>query len=152
MTTFITKSIAILTLTAFFTFAAYSKEVSLLCNGTENSNSTYRGRETSEVSIEMKFNDETNVWTYATPYRLFGCYERGAEFIKSCNCNVSESSIICSSEVTKNKFTSTQNIRVNRLSGKLNFFELTSNTDSKDPYSVSKSGELICESFTMKKF
>ncbi len=150
-TMFSMKSIALLALVGSFTLSVESKEVNLLCNGKENFYSTNAGGRLLDSSIEVKFNDESNIVTFVSPSRLFGCYGDASKNATTCDCNVSESTLSCKSEITKDKFNSKQSILVNRLTGKLNYSELTSD-ESIRPYSMTRTGELICESFTKKKF
>ena len=130
-----------------------SAEINLRCTGTESFYSKSRGSiEKLEATIEVMFDDLTNKVIYISKTRLFGCYENSPESKNSCNCKVDNSLVICSGETTKDTFKSEQYLSVNRYSGILSFSEITINTRKSDGYSMFRSGDLQCESFSKKKF
>lgn len=130
-----------------------ASEINLSCTGIENFYSSLRGMdEKSNVSIEVKFDDETDKLLFVSPDHLFGCYEKNPEFKNKCNCKVTKSVIICEAEIEKPNFSSVQTISVNRYSGVLKFTEITNGVSGSDKYMMTKSGDLKCDSYSKRKF
>ena len=130
-----------------------SAEINLRCTGTESFYSKSRGSiEKLEATIEVMFDDLTNKVIYISKTRLFGCYENSPESKNSCNCQINNSVIACDAESNKDTFNSLQTLSVNRYSGILSFSEVTIDRRKSDGYSIYRSGDLQCESFSKKKF
>lgn len=140
---------------SIFTIACNSAEINLNCSGVESFYSSSRGmNEKLDATIEVKFDDSTNKLLYASPSRLFGCYGDESDYKRTCNCNITESMIICTSESSSNSkdFNSKQTVNVNRFTGILKFSEVTSGGRLGDRYYMYRSGDLKCEYFSKKKF
>ena len=131
-------------------------EINLNCSGVESFYSSKRGlNEKLDAVIEVKFDDVANKLIYINATRLFGCYPNRNEVgsKNTCNCSLTESMISCNSETSNTSdFNSRQSVSVNRFTGILKFSEATSGGASGDRYSLFRSGDLKCESFSKKKF
>jgi hypothetical protein len=138
-------------LLAFFLIGnCYANEINLICSGVENFYSDKVGSKKLQDSIEIVFDDSTKKLISVNRTRLFGCFESGTDYTKSCDCKVTDSSISCLSESTNNNknFKSAQTLKVNRATGILSFGETTVGEN----LIITRSGDFSCESFSKKKF
>lgn len=148
------KKLLILLCASMCALNCRSAEINLNCSGIESFYSSTRGlNEQLNSVIEVRFDDVANKLIYISATRLFGCYPNGVGYKNFCNCSITESIISCNSESSDNlNFNSRQSVSVNRFTGILKFSEATSGGASGDRYSMFRSGDLKCESFTKKKF
>jgi hypothetical protein len=128
----------------------YGTEVNLMCSGVEGFYSDKAGSKKLTGKIEVIFDDTSKKLISVNRDRLFGCFESGADYSNSCDCQVTEASISCLAKSTnpKENFISTQTIKINRVTGVLSFGEVTSGKD----FFISRSGDFDCQAYTTKKF
>ena len=135
--------------------SSFAAEITLVCKGTTNYYSSSAGSKEYSDSIEVRFDDALKKITYLDPSRVFGCYgQTELDSVHSCDCSLSETNIKCIS-TTKTKsgsFKSDQTVNVNRFSGILDFTEISTGDLKDGKYLMTKSGKLMCDSFTKKKF